>query len=197
MIPAYAGPVPEGEKAVSPYKAFGAPVADMTGILPYLALQGMFDAAYPKGRRNYWKSAVIPELSDAMIDILQDGYASTPSPFGVLFLEQVGGAVNRVGVTDTAFPHRNATYNFMITTAWEDPAEDDPNIRWVRSLWSELSPYLGDGVYVNYLSERGLEGENRVRAAYGPNYDRLVALKQQYDPENRFRHNQNIVPVAS
>jgi FAD/FMN-containing dehydrogenase len=195
MVPAYVGPIAEGEQAVAPYKEFGAPVVDMVGPLPYLALQGMFDPAYPKGRRNYWKSALIPELPDAMIDILQNGYASTPSPLAVLFLEQVGGAVNRVGVTDTAFPHRNAAYNFLITTAWEDPADDEPNIAWVRSLWSELAPYLGEGVYVNYLGERALEGSDRVRTAYGPNYDRLAALKQQYDPENRLHSNQNIAPA--
>jgi len=195
MLPAYVGSPSEGERAVEPWKRFGTPAADLVGPLPYQALQGMFDPAYPSGLRNYWKSAFIEALPDGMIDLLMERYASTPSPFAAFFLEQCGGAVNRVGTTETAFPHRNAAYNFLITTAWHDSADDERNIRWVRAIWAELEPYLEDGVYVNYLSDGNLEGSNRVRAAYGPNYDRLVALKQQYDPENRFRYNQNIAPA--
>ena len=197
MIPVYAGPLPDGETAVAPLKAYGEPIADAAGPMPYLALQGMFDPAYPKGRRNYWKSAFVDHLSDQIIDLLVDGYADTPSPNATLFLEQMGGAINRVGTTETAFPHRSATYNFMITSAWDAPDEDEKNVRWVRELWAKLEPHLNGGVYVNYLSEQQLEGGNRVRAAYGPNYDRLASLKRSYDPENRFRHNQNIIPVMS
>jgi FAD/FMN-containing dehydrogenase len=108
----------------------------------------------------------------------------------------MGGAINRADGAGTAFPHRGATYNFLITNAWADPAEDERNVRWVRETWAQIEPYLNGGVYVNYLSDTQLEGGDRVRAAYGPNYDRLVALKQQLDPENRFRHNQNIAPVT-
>jgi FAD/FMN-containing dehydrogenase len=196
MIPVYVGPLSDGERAIEPLRQFGPPAADMNGPIPYLALQTMFNAAYPEGRRNYWKSAFIDELADGMIDIMVERYASAPSPSATFFLEQCGGAVNRVGAGDTAFPHRNAAYNFLITTSWDDPAGDAENIDWVRSVWNELTPYLDRGVYVNYLGERGLEGEDRVRAAYGPNYERLAALKQKYDPENRFHSNQNITPVA-
>ena len=196
MIPVYAGPIPDGERAIEPLRQFGPPAADMNGPIPYRALQSMFDAAYPEGRRNYWKSAFIDELADDMIDLLVERYASAPSPYATFFLEQCGGAVNRVGAGDTAFPHRNAAYNFLITTAWDDPAGDARNIDWVRSVWNDLTPYLDRGVYVNYLGERGLEGEDRVRAAYGPNYERLAALKREYDPENRFHSNHNIDPAT-
>ena len=197
MIPVYAGSISDGETAVAPLRTFGTPIADATGPIPYLALQGMFDPAYPAGKRNYWKSAFVDHLSDAIIDLLIDGYADAPTPSATFFLEQMGGAISRIGTTDTAFPHRNATYNFLITSAWDDASEDEANVRWVRALWAKLEPHLNGGVYVNYLSEQQLENGNRVRAAYGPNYDRLAALKRQLDPENRFRHNQNIVPVMS
>jgi FAD/FMN-containing dehydrogenase len=197
MIPAYVGPIRDGESATAPLKAFGAPLVDMVGPMPYLTLQGLFAPAYPEGRRNYWKSAFVDRLTDELIDLLIDSYTSTPSPYAAFFLEQMGGAINRVGETETAFPHRSATYNFMITSAWNDPAEDEINVRWVRETWTKIEPHLNGGVYVNYLSEKQLEGGDRVRAAYGANYAWLAALKQQYDPQNRFRHNQNIVPVIS
>jgi FAD/FMN-containing dehydrogenase len=195
MIPAYAGAIPDGERMIETLRGMAPAAADLAGTVPYLVLQAMFDAGYPAGRRNYWKSAFIDELPDALIDIMVERYASTPSPYASFLLEQCGGAMSRVGAGDTAFPHRNAAYNFAITTAWDDPADDDKNIQWVRDTWSRLLPFLEDGVYVNYLSDGNLEGSNRVRAAYGPNYDRLVALKRQYDPENRFRYNQNIAPA--
>ncbi len=197
LLPAYAGSALAGEAAVAPLKSYGVPLVDAVGPMPYLTLQGLFDAAYPNGRRNYWKSAFVDRLTDEIIDLLVDEYADTPSPYASFLLEQMGGAINRVGATDTAFPHRSATYNFAITSAWDDPADDETNVRWVRALWAKLEPHLNGGVYVNYLSEQELEGSDRVRAAYGPNYDRLAALKHAYDPENRFRHNQNIVPVIS
>ncbi len=196
LLPTYVGPIPDGERAIEPFRQFGPPVADMNGPIPYRALQSMFDAAYPEGRRNYWKSAFIDALSDDMIDLMVERYASTPSPYAAFFLEQCGGAVNRVGAGDTAFPHRNAAYNFLITTSWDDPAADAQNIDWVRSIWNDLTPYLQHGVYVNYLGERGLEGEDRIPAAYGPNFGRLATLKREYDPENRFRGNHNIAPAT-
>ncbi len=195
MIPAYAGSIPDGVAAVAPFKAFGAPLVDMAKPMPYLTLQGLFASAYPEGRRNYWKSAFVERLTDELIDLLVETYASAPSPAATFLLEQMGGAIARVGGIETAFPHRKATYNFLITSAWDDPADDERNVRWVRDAWAAIEPHLGDGVYSNYLSEQQLEGSDRVRAAYGANYTWLAALKQQYDPQNRFRHNQNIAPA--
>jgi FAD/FMN-containing dehydrogenase len=194
LIPAYVGPLDAGEAAVQHLRAYGPPVANLVGPMPYRALQTMFDAAFPAGRRNYWKGGFLKGLEDGAIDILVDGFSRVPSPAAVVFIEQLGGAANRVGSDETAFPHRSAPYNLLLVTAWDDPVEDEANIRWARDIWAAILPYTEGGVYVNYLGDARHEGENRVRAAYGPNYDRLVALKRTYDPTNLFRTNQNIAP---
>jgi FAD/FMN-containing dehydrogenase len=162
--------------------------------MPYRTLQAFFDPAFPAGRRNYWKSAFLHALDDAVIDALVDGFGRAPSPSATVFLEHMGGEVARVDAGATAFPHRSAPYNLMVLSAWDDPADDAANLGWVREVWDTLRPHIEGGVYVNYLSDARYEGENRVRAAYGPNYDRLVALKRRYDPTNFFRTNQNIAP---
>jgi FAD/FMN-containing dehydrogenase len=110
----------------------------------------------------------------------------------MVFIEQCGGAASRVSPGETAYPHRTAPYNLIILAAWSDPAQDDVHMRWARELWTALQPFVAGGVYVNYLSDQLLEGEDRVRSAYGPHYDKLVALKRKYDPSNVFRYNQNI-----
>jgi FAD/FMN-containing dehydrogenase len=196
LLPTYLGPLEAGEAAVKPLRSFGTPAADLAGPMPYRAVQSMFDAAFPAGRRNYWKSGFLRGLDDDAIDTLVDGFSRAPSPSAVVFIEQLGGAMSRVPVDATAFQHRTAPYNLLLVTAWDDPAEDEANIRWARDLWTAILPQTADGVYVNYLSDTRYEGENRVRAAYGPNYDRLVALKRTYDPDNLFRSNQNISPAG-
>ncbi len=195
LIPAYVGPVAAGEVAMRPVRSYGSPVADLVGPIPYRALQTMFDATFPAGRRNYWKSGFLRGLDDEAIDLLTDHFARTPSPHNVAFIEQCGGATGRVNPDETAFPHRTAPYNLIILAAWDDPAADAENIRWAREFWTALQPFTAGGVYVNYLSDRGLEGEDRVRSAYGPHYDRLAAIKRAYDPTNVFRVNQNIRPA--
>jgi FAD/FMN-containing dehydrogenase len=197
MVPAFIGPVEAGEAAIQPIRAYGSPVADMVSAMPYRTVQTFFNAAFPDGRRNYWKSAFLPSLDDDAIDLMVEGYATAPSASAFVYLEQCGGAVNRIPSDKTAFPHRSAAFNLMVLSAWDDPSEDERNLAWVREVWASLRPFIGDGVYVNYLSEQRHEGENRVKAAYGANYDRLSALKRNYDPTNLFRHNQNISPAAS
>jgi FAD/FMN-containing dehydrogenase len=196
LLPAYVGPIEEGEAALAPIRAIGSPAADLVGPIPYRALQQMFDAAFPAGRRNYWKSGFLRDLDDGAIDALIDGYARVPSPYGALFLEHYGGQAGRVPADATAFPHRSAPFNLIVLAAWDDPAHDEANVAWARDLWAAMQPYAADGVYVNYLSDARQEGENRIGAAYGPNYDRLAALKRTYDPTNLFRSNQNITPAG-
>jgi FAD/FMN-containing dehydrogenase len=192
FIVCYSGPLEEGERVLAPLRAFGPPVADLIAETPYLSVQQLFDPGYPSGRRNYWKSSFADELSDGAIDTLVSHFERVPSPLTALAYEHLGGAIDRVETEATAFSQRGAAFNLLITSGWENPADDEVNIRWTRDLWEAMQPFSRAAAYVNYLSE----GEqDRVRAAYGEKYDRMVALKTTYDPTNLFRMNQNIKPA--
>ena len=188
----YCGALDVGEDVLRPLRAFGPPAADIFQPMPYSAAQGMADFLWPVGRYNYWKSGFLTGLSDEAIDIVLAFQTRVPSRLSIIVLEHNGdGAMTRVGDDETAFAHRRWPYNFLITSAWTNPAEAEANIRWTRELWDAMRPFLAEAVYVNYLGD---EGEERVQAAYGPTYARLVALKAKYDPTNFFRMNQNIRP---
>jgi FAD/FMN-containing dehydrogenase len=194
IIVAYHGRIEEGERLLRPLRAFGPPLADQVDSMPYIALQSIAENFNPPGLRNYWKSDYLANLSDDAITMLVDRFATVPAPHTHIVMEHLGGAVRRVGQDETAVSYREAHYNAIIVGVWADPAVDEPNIRWVRELWEALQPFSSGGVYVNYLGE---EGADRVRAAYGPaKYERLVGLKNTYDPTNLFRLNQNIKPTV-
>jgi hypothetical protein len=162
--------------------------------MPYTALQSIVENFNPPGMRNYWKSDYLAQLSDEAIDVLVESYPSVPAPLSHLAIEHLGGAVGQVGEDEAAVSHRAAHYNAIVIGMWGEPAQDELVTGWVRRLWEALRPFSFGGVYVNYLSS---EGEERVRAAYGPGkYERLVALKNEYDPTNLFRLNQNIRPTT-
>jgi hypothetical protein len=131
----------------------------------------------------YWKSAVLPPIDDDILGAIIDNAASSPSPLSAAILEFYGGAINRVAVHDTAYPLRDATYALHAVSMWTDPAQDDANIRWSRELWEAVQPFSPGSVYVNFLGV-GDEGEDRVKAAYGPNYERLAKIKAKHDPSN-------------
>jgi FAD/FMN-containing dehydrogenase len=155
----------------------------------------MFDPLYPRGRRNYWKSNFLSSLNDDAVATMVEHFRTAPSPLSHSFLEGFTGAVRRVAPQETAFAQRDSDYNFTLIAMWTDPAEDDNHIRWGREYWQDMQPFSAGGVYVNYLGSSVDEGEERVRAAYGPaKYGRLAALKRKYDPANLFRLNQNIRP---
>ncbi len=194
VVAAYIGPIEEGERILRPLREFGPPLADQIQPTAYVDHRALFDAYYPSGLRNYWKSSFLKELSDAAIETMIRHFERAPSPLPGVALEPLGGAVARVGRDETAFDHRDAWSSVIITDAWKDPAEDEKHRAWVRGLWQDLEPYTTGGVYVNYLGEERDEGRNRVKAAYGTKYERLAALKKEYDPENLFRSNQNIRP---
>ena len=181
----------QGEEVVRPLKEFGPPIMDVIQPMPYVNAQSLIDESFPKGRHNYWKSHLLCELSDGAIDALVEGFRSVASPYSSVLIEQLGGAMSRVGKDDTAFHHRDAAYDVVIMPMWTEPAESAQQIRWADELWSAIEPASSGGVYVNYLSN---EGDARIQAAYGANYERLVALKNQYDPMNLFCFNQNLRP---
>jgi FAD/FMN-containing dehydrogenase len=195
VLVCYAGQVAEGERLLSPLRASGPLLDDQLGPMPYVTLQSIVENVNPPGMRNYWKSDFLTQLSDDAIDLLVDEYPSVPAPHTHLVIEQMGGAVSRIGENEMAVSHRDAPYNAIIVGMWDEPAEDERTITWVRRVWEALRPFSSGGVYVNY--QMGDEGEDRVRAAYGDEkYERLVALKNKYDPNNMFRLNQNITPTA-
>lgn len=194
MVTCHCGPLAAVERAVHPLKRFGSPVLDTVGPIGYGELNGMLDANYPKGAFNYWKSSFLSELSLDAIDTMIERFARCPGPMGQLLIEHVHGAATRVGVTDTAFPHRKEGYNFLVLSQWKDAARTDANIGWARETYGRVQPFVAAGRYVNYLDDD--EGGDPVAAAYGPNYPRLRELKTKYDPSNFFRMNQNILPLA-
>jgi len=191
------GAVEEGERILKPLRELGPPLTDTIGAMPYVQVQKMMDDGFPAGRQNYWKSNFLKGLPPEAVDVILEHVAKAPSPHSAVAIEQFSGAVNRVGMDNTAFNHRNARYNLLIVGIWVDPAATAGNVRWVRELWDAMQPYSTGSVYVNYLGQETDEGPERVKSAYGPEkYARLAAVKQKYDPMNLFRLNQNIRPPA-
>ena len=185
----YAGPVEEGMKAFQSLKDFGPPAADLIGPMPYAALQQMFDHSAPRG--SYWKTEYIEELSDEAVSVLVDRAGRLGSPFSAIHVHHVEGAVNRVEPTATAFIRRDSRYIVNVVGLWMDPAVHDAEVSWVRDSWRALQPFSGGGPYLNFMDA---DEQGRIQAAYGGNYQRLVAAKRQYDPTNLFRVNQNVRP---
>ena len=190
------GPIDAGEEAVRPLKEFGQPLTDDIRPMSYIEVQKMLDPLTPSGRQNYEKAHFLESVKDEAIDTIISYFEKVTSPFSVVMLQQTGGEM-RWGVGDkAAYSHRDAEYNCILFTAWTDPGESEVHIKWTRDLSEALQPFATGGVYVNDIGREVEEGADRMRAAYGAGYPRLVALKNKYDPENLFRHNQNIKPTV-
>jgi FAD/FMN-containing dehydrogenase len=189
----YAGPVEDGERVMAPLRQFGQPIADVVAPHPYTAWQTILDPLLAPGARNYWKSHDFRAVSDGLIDVLIAHARTLPDPNSEIAFAQLGGAVGRVPENATAYSHRDGQFVMNVHGRWVDPAKDDQCIGWARDLFRAAAPFATGAVYVNFLTQ---EEEDRVRAAYGSNYDRLVQLKGRYDPKNLFRTNQNIRPPA-
>jgi FAD/FMN-containing dehydrogenase len=190
---AYSGSVPDGERVVAPLRELGEPLIDLSGPWPWVALQNGFDALFPNGELRYWKSRALAELTESAIDEIADFAARRPTPATDITIWHHGGAMSRVGETDTAYGGRDAAFLVTVEANWSDPAQNDEAIAWGREVWAALEKHSTGGLYLNFPG-LGEENEALVRAGYGVNYDRLAELKAKYDPTNLFRMNLNITP---
>lgn len=186
----HCGSLEDGERALRPLKEFGPPVLDQMGPIPYVALQSALDPSFPRGRRYYWKSTLIREIQDGLIERMAEQYATVPSPHTAFLLQQVGNAANRVAPDATAFVHRDARWDGLVLSGWDDPAQDGEQIAWSRQVHDSWRPFSTGGIYSN----AGAEDKGEVLSAYGTAYERLAEIKARYDPSNFFRLNTNIEP---
>ena len=190
----YIGDPAQSEKVLAPLRAIGKPIAEQIGTVPFTGWQAGFDALLTPGARNYWKSVDFAELSDGALSAMLDGVSRLPDPQCEIFIAQMGGATARVPSDATPFAHRSAPFAMNVHARWNDPARDADCVAWARRVYENVRPHAIEGVYVNFLTAE--EGD-RVQPAYGDNYDRLVDIKNLYDPTNLFRLNQNIRPTAA
>lgn len=186
----YCGPLAEGEEVFKPLRTFGPPLVDLIAPRSYVEMQTFFDVPFTPGQLNYWKTGIIRRPSEAAADVILEYAQKRPTPTSVIFFQQFHGAASRIGAGDTAFPHRFDHYSGGPFPIWNDRADTEKCLRWGRECWGAMRPFY-EGVYVNDLGD---DAGERVRTAYGPNYNRLVALKDKYDPTNFFHLNANIKP---
>ena len=193
IIASYIGDLAEGERAMAPLRKFGTPLADTIAPTSYVQLNTLFDAAVPYGGvQRYWKSSFLDELGDQLLDIMVARAAKMLSPMSMVLFFHMHGAAARVDRDATAFGLRRDQWDYDAISQWNDPAETAGHIQWTRDYWTAVEPFASGEVYVNHLDA---EEATRIRAAYSGNYERLVALKNKYDPANLFRMNQNIRPT--
>jgi FAD/FMN-containing dehydrogenase len=190
----HAGSLEAGAAAVAPVKRFGSPVMDVIGPMPYSAVNMLFDAGFPRGALNYWKSSFLATLADGAIDTMIERFAAAPSPMSGLLLEHFHGAATRVGPTDTAFPHRTVAHNFLAVAEWLEASATQANVAWARDTYAALAPHFASGRYANYLNAEEVTQSGAVSDAFGPNWKRLREVKERIDPDNVFHLNQNIKP---
>ena len=197
LIVCHAGGQSQAQEDLAELVAFGSPLDIQIGPMPYSAVNTLLDGGFPKGALSYWKSSFLSELSDAAIDTAIAQFANcTSSPMSAIVFEHFHGAVTRVAADATAVPHRSEGYQFLIVSQWIDPATTNHNVTWARDAFAAMQPFTANQLrYVNYLDEDDI-ADDSARAAYGPNYDRLVQVKNTYDPNNLFRMNTNIPPTG-
>jgi FAD/FMN-containing dehydrogenase len=192
----YAGSVEEGERVLGPLRELGVPIADFSGPIPYVEAQKILDEDYPDGGRYYWKSQNVNGLGDEEIERLIAHAEAAPSDHSTIDVWYQGGAMGRVGASETAFGDRGAPILLGIEANWEEPADDEANVAWARECVADMRRFSGGGAYLNFPGFME-EGQSLMRDAYGENYERLAALKDEHDPANLFRLNQNIKPESS
>lgn len=190
----YAGDPDDADAALSPVYEWGDPLLDLGGRMTYVASQSGFDAMFPKGWHYYWKSHLLPELTDEQIDTIVEIGFDRPSPRAIINIWPLGGAIGEVAPTATPWWRRDARYLLSLDTSWIAPSESERCIAWTRAMWERTKPAGQNGLYLNFAGF-GEEREALVEAAYGDNYGSLRQLKTRYDPRNLFRMNNNVRPV--
>ncbi|KYH24284.1 glycolate oxidase subunit GlcD [Halalkalicoccus paucihalophilus] len=192
----HAGSVEDGERAFAPLREINDPIADFSSPMPYVEFQQLFDGDYPDGMRYYWKSLYLDGLSESAIDRIIYWSGVAPSPLSTVDVWQLGGAIERMGVEESAFGGRHAPFLLGVEANWERSENDDANIGWVRDCLEDMRQFSDGSVYLNFPGF--LEGgDDMMRVTFGPTYERLVALKDEYDPTNLFSLNQNITPSGN
>ena len=192
--PGYFGPIHAGERLLEPLQRLGQPRHDTLRTMSYEALQSSRDPYWPWGRHNYFKSGFVEDLTDDVIETFCTHTRSVPSQHSQIAAEYYHGAYSRVKPDEMAYPHRVTGWNLAIGGSWVDASQSEKNISWVRAFWKDIEPLMSGGVYVNFMSA----GEDdRIKVAYGKNYDRLISIKNKYDPTNLFKVNENIKPTVA
>ncbi len=193
LISCYNGPSDEGAEAMKPiHRDLPSPIFEHVGAMPFPSLQSLFDPLLPKGLQWYWKGDFVREIPDEAIEAHLEHAAKAPSELSLMHLYPIDGAVHRVGRNETAWNCRDATWSMVIAGIDPDPSKARSITTWAKDYWKAVHPFSKGGAYVNFMMAD--EGEDRVKATYGDNYERLVAVKDRYDPNNFFRVNQNIKP---
>jgi FAD/FMN-containing dehydrogenase len=190
----HTGRIEEAERLLAPVKAFGKPVGDIIQRRTYISQQCLLDAANPNGRRYYWKSEYLPGIGPDIFNSVMQHAKEIPSPHAAVILFPLGGAIGQHANNHSAVGNRNADFVLNIAGAWDKPEDDAANMEWARATWRDMKKYSTGGTYINFLTEE--ETGDRIQAAYGANFDRLARVKAAWDPNNMFRANKNILPVA-
>ncbi len=193
-VAVHCGPVEQGEKVLEPLRNISTPLVDLSGPIPWTAMQKMFDPFFPKNEQHYYfKSTYLNNLDDETIDAIIPKASNPPQPMILIAIWHIGGAMSRIDDRATAFTGRKSNYLFSVDCIWDDPGADEEVISYARNFLKDMEPFSPGGLYVNF-SGFGEEGEALVKSAYGDSYEKLVKMKRKYDPENIFRMNQNIKP---
>lgn len=187
----YTGPAEKREEVFKPIREFGPPILDFVGEIPMPALNGMFDELYPPGMQWYWKALYIKELSDAAISEAIKHGSAIPTIHSTTHFYPIDGKVHEVGADETAWANRDARWAQVIVGVDPNPTNAEKVTKWCKDYYAAMQPHTSGGAYVNFMME---EGQDRVKASYGSNYERLTKIKAKYDPENFFHVNQNIKP---
>jgi FAD/FMN-containing dehydrogenase len=192
LVVFHSGSPAEAERDLAPFKAWGSPLVVDVGPMPYPTMNTILDAGFPAGSLNYWLSSFTRGLSDELIDAAVERFTTVPSTMSSILFEHFHGAVTRIGATETAVPHRAEGWNVVLASVWTDRADTAANVNWSREAFTSMRPSLGTGRWLNYLGDD--QADDAIRAAYGPNYERLRDVKRRYDPANVFHLNHNILP---